>query len=550
VSLVLLLAAGTLVSEDLTCVAAGVMAATGKAGFLEATLGCLLGIYAGDLLLYAAGRCLGRAFLDRRPLSWLVSREKVETAASWFGRRGSIAILLARPIPGTRLPVYVASGLFRMPFGAFAAWCLLGASIWTPLLVGASFATGGRIASLYGPSSGGGLAGTLAGGLAAFLAVRLASALASRRGRKLLLGRWRRLTRWEFWPRWALYPPVVAFVLYQGLRHRSLTLFTLANPGIEGGGFSGESKSRILRALRNGGAPVARFEILPARLPREGRLDLADRFMAGEGIGFPAVLKPDVGQRGEGVSVVRNREELAARLARSDGDQILQEFVEGPELGIFYVRMPGEPRGRIFSITEKRLPVLLGDGRRTIEDLILDDDRAVCLGRTHLDRMGPRLGEIPRAGEEVPLVEIGSHCRGAVFLDGERLRSTALEDAIDRASRGFEGFCFGRYDVRGPSFEDLAAGRGLRILELNGVTSESTDIYDPSRSLLHAWRRLFDQWRLAFEIGRRHRARGLRPASLADLIRLALAPRPGRSLPSALVSRPDRIPAPLTRTSD
>ena len=62
--------------------------------------------------------------------------------------------------------------------------------------------------------------------------------------------------------------------------------------------------------------------------------------------------------------------------------------------------------------------------------------------------------------------------------------------------------------------------RNIRIIELNGVTSESTDIYDPKNSLWAAYRVLFRQWRLAFEIGAANRRRGVRPAGVAGLIRL------------------------------
>jgi hypothetical protein len=42
---------------------------------------------------------------------------------------------------------------------------------------------------------------------------------------------------------------------------------------------------------------------------------------------------------------------------------------------------------------------------------------------------------------------------------------------IDAVSKGFQGFYFGRYDVRAPSVEAFWKGREFRILELNGVTS-------------------------------------------------------------------------------
>jgi hypothetical protein len=60
----------------------------------------------------------------------------------------------------------------------------------------------------------------------------------------------------------------------------------------------------------------------------------------------------------------------------------------------------------------------------------------------------------------------------------------------------------------------------MKIIELNGVTSEATHIYDPKLSLFDAYRVLFEQWRIAFEIGNLNRARGVRPASVADLFSL------------------------------
>ena len=46
-----------------------------------------------------------------------------------------------------------------------------------------------------------------------------------------------------------------------------------------------------------------------------------------------------------------------------------------------------------------------------------------------------------------------------------------------------------------PSAADTEAAVGDRILELNGVTSEATDIYDPCHTPFEAWRQLRRQWR-------------------------------------------------------
>ena len=68
------------------------------------------------------------------------------------------------------------------------------------------------------------------------------------------------------------------------------------------------------------------------------------------------------------------------------------------------------------------------------------------------------LYDVPEKGQMFPLVEVGTHCRGSIFLDGNHLLTHELESAIDQISRSFEGFYFGRYDIRCPSVEDLKKG--------------------------------------------------------------------------------------------
>src|SRR5690242_9119822 len=88
----------------------------------------------------------------------------------------------------------------------------------------------------------------------------------SSRARRRFAGRLKRLLRWEFWPAWVFYPPVILYIAYLGLRFRSLTIFTAANPGIPAAGFVGESKFQILENLKEEFVPCS-------ALLREGSLD-------------------------------------------------------------------------------------------------------------------------------------------------------------------------------------------------------------------------------------------------------------------------------------
>jgi hypothetical protein len=231
---------------------------------------------------------------------------------------------------------------------------------------------------------------------------------------------------------------------------------------------------------------------------------------------FPVVLKPDVGERGSGVVIAYSPDELNANLRPG---MILQEYVPGVEFGVFYYRFPGEGRGRILSLTHKQFPIVVGDGVSTLEELILADSRAVAIAPVYLARHPDARTRVPAIGEQVQLVNIGSHCRGAVFVDGSEYITEALTTRVDQIARHFSGFYFGRFDVRSQSIEHFKRGEFL-VLELNGVSSEPTHIYDPRVSLLAAYRAMFMQWRLAFEIGAANRSVGHEPAGIGEISRM------------------------------
>ena len=241
--------------------------------------------------------------------------------------------------------------------------------------------------------------------------------------------------------------------------------------------------------------------------------------MAEAGLRYPGICKPDVGERGDGVVLVEDRATLDGYLRSAGGTTVVQEYVPGEEFGIFYWRMPGAGSGEVFSITAKRLPEVTGDGVRPLDLLILDDPRLVAQAPIFLRRFDARLDDIPAAGTRVALGDRGNHCQGALFLDGIRHATPALTAAIDRLAKRFDGFYVGRFDVRVPGVEDLEAGRGLVVIELNGVTSEATHIYDPALGVGNAWRTLFAQWRILFAVGQANVDRGARPATLGEVIR-------------------------------
>jgi membrane protein DedA with SNARE-associated domain len=517
-----LLIAATLISEDLTCIAAGVLASQGKIGLAAAIVACAVGIFIGDSLTFLAGRILGRRALKWKITGYFLSESAVERSSHWLERQGMKTVFISRFVFGMRLPLYFGAGVLKTSFWRFALYFSLAVAVWTPIVVILTYKLGAQAVkmSLFNQNLWLGLIVFIA---VFFVFIRILQQLLTWKGRRILWGKIKRRASWEFWSLRVFYLPVVVYIAYLAIKHRSLTVFTCANPAIPASGFVGESKAEILRGLSQSAAAkpfLLKYLLLSNDFSAEEKLQKAVDFMTEQDLTLPAVLKPDVGERGSGVQIVKSREELADEL-ESDENQILQEFAAGEETSVFYYRFPDAEKGKIFAITEKRFPRVTGDGEATLEELILRDKRAVCLAEKYLERNAERLETIPASGETVQIIDIGTHSRGAIFLDGGWMKTATLENKIDEICRGFEGFYFGRFDIRVKSFEEFAEAKNFKIVELNGVTSEATNIYDPKNSLFDAYRLLFRQWRIAFEIGAGNRKNGAEPTSLTNLIKLA-----------------------------
>jgi hypothetical protein len=314
------------------------------------------------------------------------------------------------------------------------------------------------------------------------------------------------------------YIPVGIYYALLAIRYRSLSVPTSANPGIATGGFVGESKLGILDQLRWSSPQFTADAFLVEGQTTSERILNLYQLCRQQEITLPFILKPDVGQRGNGVRLIRSMRAALDYFEAVDAPVIVQRYVIGPcEAGVFYYRFPDESRGHIFAITEKIFPTITGDGIHTVEELVRGDDRAALIAAIYLRRFDSRQDEILALGENLKLVETGNHAQGCIFRDGMHLHTKALESVIDEISQKLSGFFIGRYDIRYENVEDFKLGRNFRIVELNGATSEATSIYDARNSLFSAYRTLFQQWRLVFAIGAANKANGHAPSSPAAL---------------------------------
>ena len=76
------------------------------------------------------------------------------------------------------------------------------------------------------------------------------------------------------------------------------------------------------------------------------------------------------------------------------------------------------------------------------------------------------------------------------------------------------------------------AARGLAIVEVNGTMSESTNMYDPGKSVLWTYRVLVRHWRRLYRLGHKRRLEGVRPTPLREIWRTLREQAHGRKGPS------------------
>src|SRR6266478_583627 len=480
---------------------------------------CFTGIWLGDLGLYSLARYAGKNVLRSRWFARLADPATITRCEKTFARNSALALIASRFIPRTRLPTYLAAGLLAMPARRFALITASGALVW----IGVFFA----LTKLLGSHAVVWFTFTQTK-VAAFVFTALSLLIVTLMVRKILtmsilrqiVIAARRWTHWEFWPAWLFYVPVALYYFWLAVRYRSLSLPTAANPGMATGGFVGESKFEILDQLHaTSPDSVAEAFLLDGWTTTDRLLSLY-RLSREHAVTLPFILKPDEGQRGNGVRLIRSMRDALDYLTQVEAPVVLQRYANGRhEAGIFYFRFPGKGRGQIFSITEKIFPTITGDGVRTVEELIRADSRAALIARTYLQRFAHRRSELLLEGEVLKLVETGNHAQGCIFRDGGPLRTDALERVIENISRKVPGFYIGRYDIRYENEEDFKQGRNFQIVELNGASSEATSIYDARNSLLSAYQTLFHQWRLVFAIGAINKANGHAPSPLATLWR-------------------------------
>jgi hypothetical protein len=303
-----------------------------------------------------------------------------------------------------------------------------------------------------------------------------------------------RLINYEYWPFWILFFPAFFYWLYLGFKARSLAYFSAANPGIENGGVFGESKSDILKMIPD--------KYKPASVLVSESLQPADLISLFHKTGFqyPVICKPDKGEMGFKVKRVENESDLLIYLEETPVDFLIQEFITwSEEYGVLYYRLPNGKSG-ISSLVAKEFLSVTGDGVNTVEELMNYSDRA----RLQLDnfkREKPALLSIvPDNGLTLQLEPIGNHCRGTKFINANNSITPQMVAVFDTIAKNMDGFNYGRFDLKVKRIDDLYTGENIRIMEVNGCTSEPAHIYGEDMNLWKVYRDIFSNMKIVNQI--------------------------------------------------
>lgn len=292
------------------------------------------------------------------------------------------------------------------------------------------------------------------------------------------------------------YIPNLPLAIYLAIKAKSLTFFTATNPAIWNSGNGMESKFETLQLIPEKHRPKS---ILIK--PTNNFLDTLNKIESKK-IEFPLIAKPDIGFRGLLVKKINSKKELKLYLKKYPIVIILQEFISHKnECGIFYYRYPEEQSGEITSITLKKFLTIVGNGISTLSELVLADTRASLYFEIFQEIHKSNLNSIPNNKEEIILSVIGNHSKGTKFIDGNELINKELTSTIDQLNKQINGWYYGRIDLKYDSIETLQQGKNFKILEINGIISEPTHIYDATKnSYFDAVKSIGKHWRIVYEI--------------------------------------------------
>ena len=226
-----------------------------------------------------------------------------------------------------------------------------------------------------------------------------------------------------------------------------------------------------------------------------------------------------MGERGKDVEMINEEEELKSYLVGKTFDLNIQEFIDLDfEFGILYHRMPDEEMGKITSIVQKGFLYVTGDGTSTLHDLMSQEIRIAHRLDYFEKKFKKDLDLVVLKGVKKYLEPIGNHCRGTTFYNANHLINEQLTKIFNAIALQVMGYYYGRFDLKVNSIEDLYEGNNMKIIELNGVSSEVAHIYDPDYKLIQAYKDVITHMKYIYKIARKNHEKGIKYDSLRTFL--------------------------------
>ena len=304
---------------------------------------------------------------------------------------------------------------------------------------------------------------------------------------------------YEYWPSYLFYIPILPYAIYLAIKAKSGGFFYATNPGLENSGDGTESKYKTLQLIPPKYCPDTVF------VPANSDIHTILSNIATHHIHYPLIIKPDIGFRGLLVEKIKNENDLVLYLKKYNSIHlIIQEYISYPnECGVLYYKIPGQERGHISSLTFKKFISVTGDGTSSIAELIQKDDRAKKYYTLLKELNESRFSSIPINGKIIQLGDIGNHSKGTQFINANQYISKTLTRTFDKINTQIDGWNYGRIDIKYNSFRELEIGKSFKILEINGLISEPTHMYDASNgSYIKSLKEICKHWGIIYKIAK------------------------------------------------
>lgn len=324
-----------------------------------------------------------------------------------------------------------------------------------------------------------------------------------------------KLLHWEYWPQEIVYFIVYPYYAWIAFRLRAAGFFVVANPHDGEMNFLMESKIKIYNHI-----PTPYY---PTTIYVEPNQDF--NFILNEvklvQIPFPFITKPNVGHKGIGVKKIYSEVELLAHHQSVKHPYLIQRLVEFEhEIGLFWVRFPNESTGKLTGIVYKEYLHVIGDGKRTLEQLIYADARTYYQLHYLEQKFKNEWNTVLPNGEKLIIVPFGSHFRGSKFLDISDKITPTLIETFNAICTQINGYYYGRMDIKFDNWKDLENGKNFAIIETNGAGSEPTHIYDPKHSIFFAWKEIVRHLSYLQKVCLQNKQKGYQTTNLKQLLKM------------------------------